>query len=352
MRRLVEETREHRVLSAVDPVPIQAAALDDRAIVPEGIALEEQVKETGGQGIDVVGRLGRTAVWSGRRAVEDGACRLAFHAELGDEVVVRQHEIVARHDHVRRTDVPMHQPVAVKHVQGTAHGPQPSQGQCFVGDFILLFGQQWEHAHVVTQRSAFNPGHERRELVLLPLRGHLKDGRQRGVATQVRARQPVGTHRSLAGVLVMGNLGNVDPAVLLCRTIDLDDLERRANATGAEAGHDPIVAPMEPHLLFFGPEPRRGRRGLRRRLAEQLGELRLQVVQSAARTLVVRQPGPQRFYDLPARLVVPLSKQPGQAGTERVDTRSEVRPRANLASGSPAALPAPNLPAEARLTRC
>ena len=63
----------------------------------------------------------------------------------------------------------MGEAVAVQHVEGFAHRPQPEEGQRVGGGLVEIVHEQRQDLNGITQRPAFDPGHERRELVLAPL---------------------------------------------------------------------------------------------------------------------------------------------------------------------------------------
>ena len=65
-------------------------------------------------------------------------------AYLANEIVVCQHEVTPRNNHVSRTDVAVNEPIVVKHAQRIAHGSQPPQSQGFAGSLLLLLGQKRE----------------------------------------------------------------------------------------------------------------------------------------------------------------------------------------------------------------
>ena len=102
----------------------------------------------------------------------------------------------------------------MEHVQRLAHGAQPTQSQRFAGRLLLLFSQKREHAGELAKRRAFNPCHQRDEVVFSPFPGHLEDRGKARVSAEVRAREAVGSQDSPACFRVVPNFGHIGPKVL------------------------------------------------------------------------------------------------------------------------------------------
>ena len=218
----------------------------------------------------------------------------------------------------------MHEAVAMENVQRFANTPQPSQSQGFTGFLLQVLGQQREDAAEVMQRTPIDPRHQGEEIVVLPFRGDLENRRKRRMA-QIGAHRFIGLQYPPSGFFVMGDFGDVRAEVFPGGEIELHDLERRPDAAGTEARDDPIIPVTKGHDLVFRPEPGRGRRGLRRRLAQQRGEFRFQVFRLDARLRGVSHTLSQETENLPVRLGFPVGEQRGKTCAERVHVGTTVR---------------------------
>ncbi len=217
----------------------------------------------------------------------------------------------------------MDEAVAVQHVEGPAHRLQPEERQRVGRGLVEVVHKEWQDPHEIAQRRALDPGHERRELVLAPLRRHLEDPGD-GLVLQVGSRQPVGAHGASSRLLVMTHLGDVGPEILLPRAVELHHLERRTHPAGAEAFHYAIVAAAEGYDLVLRPEPRRRRRRRGRGFTQQRRQARVDHRRLATLRRIVRHARSQHFNGLTARFVVPLLEQDAQAGAQRVAVRAGV----------------------------
>jgi hypothetical protein len=110
------------------------------------------------------------------------------------------------------------------------------------------------------------------ETVRLPLRGDFVDGGKVWV-NGVGARPAIGTQGDFAIGLVVDQLGDVAAVDFIGARIDLDDLERLADAATPETADDLEVRALERHHGVFVPVFRRGkfecRPGKRRGVALQ-----------------------------------------------------------------------------------
>ena len=293
-----------------------------RAVSRERFAVEDDVKEAGRQRVQVVGRRRRPACFVGRRTVECSARRGDRFADPADEVVVGEDQVAPGHDKVGRAHVAVDETVAVQHIEGFAHRPQPGESQRLRGTLAQVFGEQRQDPRVTAQRRAVDPGHEGGELVLAPRRRDFEDAGD-GLVLQMRPRQPVGAHGAVPGLLVMTHLGDIGPFVFPS-TVELHDLERGAHAARSEALDYAVFAAPERHDLIFGPEPRRRRRWRRRRLAQQGREARVERGRFAALRRLVRHARSQHVQGLAVGLVVSAFEQDAQAGAQRVAVRAGV----------------------------